>query len=182
VVTAEPLARCWRNLPVSFHFDYPVSWQAMETFTGQDHCALNLINDYEGVCAGRIVLEVHRRNATQSAARMIQVYTEELQRMGVRRNGSPVISTKPTPDFAAAWVYVPAATYQEQSIDIPVLVFEHPLAVVLLGLIGPSKQTSPEWWAINKRAFEIVRDSLRICGPAAMAEQAQVMTKENSER
>lgn len=33
---------------------------------------------------------------------------------------------------------------------------------VLLGLISPLRESSPNWWSVNKRCFEIVRDSFVI--------------------
>ena len=34
--------------------------------------------------------------------------------------------------------------------------------IVLLGLINPLRVSSPNWWSVNKRCFEIVRDSFVI--------------------
>lgn len=160
--TAETLIKHCQPMPIGFHFDHPKSWQITEAFSDQDHCVLNLNTEFEGNCAGRIIIEVHRPDTTRSAINTIERYANELQQMGIRHNGAPVIPIQPTPNFTRAWAYAPTTTFQEQPIDAPALVLEHPLALALIGLIGPSRQTSPEWWAINKRTFEIVRDSLKI--------------------
>jgi hypothetical protein len=162
ILTSEPLAKFSREKPYSVSFSYPASWQIFEAQDNGDKRIVYVSNDYQGITAGRIVIEVNCQKENLDVVKLFRSYADNLQEQGIRLSGSLIIPMQPTSNFNSAWIYSPKAVYQNQSVDSPAIVFEASRFLVLLGMTGASRQVSPEWWAINKRAFEIVRDSIRI--------------------
>jgi hypothetical protein len=73
---------------------------------------------------------------------------------------------RPSTGFQTAYYYKPPARFGNNEFDTPVFFMQNELALALVSLLGPSASFAPEYWAINKRAFEIVRDSLVVGGEA----------------
>lgn len=163
--TAEPVIEETSDGPAPFSFRRLNSWQILESVHGEPGQLLQLASHHEGAALGRITIEVCKKAPERQLERLARKYAERLKAEGIRLSGAAVIPTEPPGDFRAAAVFAPLATCTGHSFDSPVLLFEHDEALVLLALLGPTRGESPEWWAINKRAFEIVRDSLRI-GPS----------------
>lgn len=70
------------------------------------------------------------------------------------------IFTSTCEGFTSAWSTVSAAARGGDEAEIRALVVESPAMTLLIALAGPARSMSADWWAINKRAFEIVLASL----------------------
>lgn len=102
--------------------------------------------------------------------------SELMQTAGYTLTGSPILDCPPIRGFDKGWIYSPSATYEGHRFDAPVLLYEKNEYVVLLGLIGICREESPEWWAVNKATFELVRDTLRV-GESALEEAPEPVTE-----
>jgi hypothetical protein len=160
--TAEPLVDAAYEAPVPFVYQRLKSWDAEEIHADEDRRVLRIVSKDEGEAIGRITLEIRKRGAGLNRERLAREYSDTMKESGVHLSGAAIAPTEPPKGFQSAAVYQPSAQFEGHQLDAPVLLFEHEEALVLVSLLGPSREESPEWWAINKRAFEIVRDSLRL--------------------
>jgi hypothetical protein len=55
---------------------------------------------------------------------------------------------------------VASGTFDGAEMEIRAVTLEIEGAVLLLALRGPARAMSADWWAINKRAFEIAQDTI----------------------
>jgi hypothetical protein len=92
----------------------------------------------------------------------LATYAEELKQAGIRLLGAPILPTQPLPGFASASLYAPVAEIGGARFDAPTLLMREATRWILVGLLGPNRSVSGVWWAVARRAFEIVRDSLRL--------------------
>jgi len=157
--TAEKLEKYERIEPINIFFNYPSSWQIKKNMYTNNFYDIIVDTSFNNVCAGQIYIEIHNRHEA-IISKVLSAYFDRLKKVGVLTTGSPLIPVHPPKQFESAQFYYSSAKYNNYNINTPVLLFEVKKYIVLLGLIGPSKEAAPEWWAINKRAFEIVRDSL----------------------
>ena len=160
--TAEPVVE--ENLagPVPFRFQRLDSWQTVETGDNDQGTILHLASRHEEQDVGRITIEVRKKSPEEGLQNLARDHAERLKAAGIHLTGAPVVPTEPPERFQAAAVFTPSAKYDGHAFDSPVLLFESDEALAMVALFGPTRQESPEWWAINKRAFEIVRDSLNV--------------------
>lgn len=157
-VCAEPLVPFRSGI---LDFQYPESWRSTQSCPAMGEVCVDLATEHDGQIAGTIVLKHWLRSNDQDAARIVRAYSEACQQKGMHCCGAALVSVPAPPNCRAAHIYQPRVTFGGRALEMPTLVFESDHALVLLGLVGPTRDESPEWWAINKRAFEIVRDSLQ---------------------
>ncbi len=160
--TAESVIEEKRDGDVPFLFQRFGSWPVRELVSDGRAKVLHLTSCHNEEVVGRIAIEVCRKSAEWGLQAIARDYAERLKSEGFHLQGAPIVPTKPPGLFDRAVLFAPPVSYAGHAFDSPVLLFEHDEALVLLALLGPTRQESPEWWAINKRAFEIVRDSLQI--------------------
>ena len=146
------------NVPIEFQ--YINSWRPV-TNTGHSKIqTYELVNNYYDATIGRIcLLIVAARDGER--LNLIEEYRASLVSAGYDVSGAPVVPRVHTEGMRQL-SYDPVTHVDGTRLESPTLLFEYPDATVLLGLIGSDRNHSPVWWAINKRAFEVVRDSLRV--------------------
>jgi hypothetical protein len=159
--TAETLLNFQRDAPVPFSFQRLSSWNVVNEVMDGKTCAVELMDNSEENC-GQVHIEVHRTGDAMGVIDLLQKRANAMKEMRFHLNGSPILPLLPPADFEAAAIYAPTAYRNASQFDCPVLALGRSRQAVTIGLLGPSRQESPEWWAINKRAFEVVRDSLRL--------------------
>jgi len=147
--------------PVEFQFSYPQSWQ-LQPNSDTDQNILELLNQHDEKPVGRIRIQLIPLSDKISGKTIIKNYTELLKQAGYLINGAPLIPIPVGEQFKSASVAIFKGSYEDVEMEFPVYAIEQEKTWFHLALIGPSRQTAPEWWAINKRAFEIVRDSVQI--------------------
>jgi hypothetical protein len=146
--------------PQPIEFEYPESWEVMPVVQDDDLLALEITSEYQQSLTGRIQIEVHQAVPGVDALSILKSFSDSLKDLGAHLSGAPVVPAPPLPGFQQTRLYTPRVTFHDHQFDSPVLLLESPAAVIVLALLGTAKDHSPHWWAINKRAFEIVRDSL----------------------
>lgn len=167
--TAEPLEQFSLDVPFKTYFEHPSSWEVQQEGAIQNGCSLSLktsdeelVHSIENWPAGEIGVTICRRGSDRTAAQIARGYAQGLQNRGIRIGGAPVLPIQPPLQFESAGLFLPSATYENTALDAPLIIFINSEVEISLSMVGPSRETSPEWWAINKRAFEIVRDSLSV--------------------
>ncbi|MCB9872667.1 MAG: hypothetical protein H6821_00685 [Planctomycetaceae bacterium] len=161
--SAEPLSDWEFRTPApGGGFYYPASWSIAVDSTHGNSASCILENIAESECVGRINVIVRSTSTNATPSQCVQEFAAELMDTGIILSGAPLVPTEPPPGFAAASVYLPRAQEHGQERAAGAILLEHPTVIALIGIWGRGKKDSPLWWAINKRAFEIVRDSLRV--------------------
>jgi hypothetical protein len=168
---AEPLCLYEANDGTSFSFRYPGSWRKVQPIPSGLVNRVELVNELHARTAGCIILEATPSGASTSATVRIREFAEYLKHSGVKLGGSPVVPVDGLPDFPVVYAYAPAAMKDGHDFAVWALWIRKAGSIVFLSFTGDGRKYSFENWAINKRAFEIVRDSLQI-GAAAGTDQA----------
>jgi hypothetical protein len=159
---AEPILTSAHDAGVRWSFRHPASWEVLPMATDAGRCKARLLSRGIAEQDTHLTVEITRRTTTRAIRRLAEEQADQWKRSGIHLAGAALISLQPPPSFQEAVLFNPSATRNEQSVECVMLLFLHAEVVVALTLLGPSRHESPEWWAINKRAFEIVRDSLTI--------------------
>jgi hypothetical protein len=161
---AESLQAVESEFPVRFSFRYPASWTAERRVDGNS-TYIEMRKRHEHVLVGTLRVEIHRMQPEMSASRYVRRYAEQLKAEGIFLNGAPIVPAKSPRGFLATHVFAPEARRDGAAMSVPLVGLEQAEAIALLGLVGPGRDVVPLWWAVNKRAFEIVRDSLALGEP-----------------
>jgi hypothetical protein len=158
--SAENLAEFTLTHQFPIAFQYPVSWELTQTEVGETDFLLDLHNRVKEQSVGRITIAGELGPSATAAARLTQTYQDRLSQCDLRVPQLEFHVTAGTADGPA----FPVANTRGQSdgrvFDVGALLFPTHRGCLLLGNLSPTISEAPEWWAINRRAFEIVRDSV----------------------
>lgn len=156
---AEELLECSDSrLPLSFR--YPASWQLEQINDHDELTAYELFHFHEGELCGRLRVEYHKRSAGEDAVQLIRRYADRLKQSGLHLNGAPIASKTPPLGFEGAHVYAPPATRDGEPVCVGIHCLERADAIVQVSFESPSRKVDQWSWAINKRTFEVIRESL----------------------
>ena len=159
---AEELRECTARTPLPFLFRYPQSWRPREV-SGEDcRCMRTLEHTWDEGVRGTVTVEVCRKQEGVPTTRIVRAFARRLKDAGYRLNGAPITPVPPPRGFEAAYVFAPPAAKDGTAICTSAYLAENATSAALVSLVGPSRDTDHWSWAINKRAFEIVRDSLNV--------------------
>ena len=150
------------NKPIA-SFDYPESW-SVNTEAREPGLALwvNIDHLHRDKRTGRIFIRTFPKNAGYNTMSIVQNQMRYLQETGLNVKGAPLIEATVKDGFIRSWVMLCSAFRKQQEGMVAITVLEHASLWIVVGLVGPARETAPEWWAINKRAFEIVYSSLQL--------------------
>jgi hypothetical protein len=160
--TAELLSETMCRTPVLVRFQRPEFWLCSPPSENPETNSIQLESRFDNADVGKITVDLHEPGNGTSMYRMANGHADRLKQRGIHLDGAALIPLQASPPYHGAVLYSPVATENGHEFEVPLLFLQHPTALVVLGLYTPSRNESPEWWAINKRAFEIVRDSLTI--------------------
>jgi hypothetical protein len=154
---AESLKTFSQRYPGDFLMMYPESWMsAQDPQNTLAALTLNLRHQVDDKTFGQITVAVVSRAAETEPQRLADKYVEQLKVHGVPVDTMRLVPTLVTAGVEAAWQAVEDAAGPRGSAEIRLVVRQRPDAWYLFGLLGPSRDTAAEIWAVNKRAFEIV--------------------------
>jgi hypothetical protein len=169
---AERQETCVLPSPASASFAYPASWRQSEPLRTNDSVAVTLSNGQAGENAATITVEARVGAWPALRAPCLRRFTESLESQGIQCQGSLVVPMAGPAGFDTVEVFAPRANREGRAMAVGLVFFIRDNGVVTAATAGPSRDTSIQWWAINKRAFEIVRDSLVVGSPQASAPSA----------
>ncbi len=148
--------------PHGVRFEYPRSWHVFRSEYGARECVLELRTAIEDRELGRITVSTCEAGEHSDFLSLAMPYIDQVRQAGTFLNGAPVLPVEPPVGFHKAAMANLTGTFQGSGVSLGIALMAHQDIHVLISVLSPAKSESPEWWAINKRAFEIVRDSLRI--------------------
>lgn len=153
---AEALSTLSRKRPSDFLLFYPESWR-LEGPVAASPGLLSacLVNKARDRVAGRMDLAVASRAALAGPHALSDAYTASLRAAGFE---GPPIRLEPSPAPAAfqlAWEGVGEAASADFRAEVRVRVGERPEAFFCFALLGPTRESAPDVWAVNRRAQEL---------------------------
>lgn len=160
--SAEELVKFVRAEPTPVVFKHPVSWQVVEENISPEALELRLEDAGGTADFGILWVWVYPTGRERTAPKCMRLFAETLRHRGARINGAPIIPKQPRPGFLATHVYAPTATRDGADLSVGAVVFESSNAISLVGVMGPGRTESPWCWAVTKRFFEVLHDSLRV--------------------
>lgn len=158
-VTAEPVKPYSVDSLPQGSFVCPASWENGTKVCQTDE-AVFYLDLVESVSMGRIIVHLARESDQLNALTLAQMHSQRLQAMGFHVGGAPLAPAVNHAGQQACFDLNLLARYNESDFDARARINREGGIVGLVGLLSPARNASPELWAINKRAFEIVRDSL----------------------
>lgn len=157
---AEPLASFTAIHPAVVGFRYPQSWQSENERADLDAQDVRLDALHEGRCAGRVYMQA-RLPGHGRRARLVNDFVERMRAEGMDLPGPIDLAETAVPEgFERASMGSVLSSRAGAPAEVRIATFENEAAVVLVAVRGPSHASSPYWWAVNKRAFDLVVESL----------------------
>ncbi len=164
---AEQLRTLVRPKPIPFNTAYPQSWRLLENPAGNDVLyQVQLTKVLNGTLAGRITLALVAQKAEPNMKHVPDLFINEYSKQGIQFDPLNFKPIAPFGGMQRVWY----ARSRQVTDDL-----NHPAKRVIEIVIGqagenwvygeqhsPSRDVSPEAWAISKRAFEIILDRLTI--------------------
>lgn len=173
---AEPLVR--HSLTAGLSVWLPFSWdrQAGKQLDGYER--FDYSTTIENQPTGKITIEI----AEHEEASQPTVWFDGRKRMlieaGFSVGGAALTSS--TVDVSSAdfeeWLYDPPVLKGGNRYFAPTWIGIDKNRTMVVSLMSPGIEASGFWWAVNKRAFELVRDTLRV-GESALEETPEPLTE-----
>jgi hypothetical protein len=155
---AEPLGTFSELYPAAVGFRYPESWQLASEVLSAEVCDVRLDNLDGDRRTGQIHVQLR---AAQRPQKLVSAYLAKLAAAGVELQGRPDLTPcSPRKGFLTAASLVAPAAYKGDPFEVRAHAMEIDGAGLLIAIAGPARSKFPASWAVNKRAFEIVRDSI----------------------
>jgi hypothetical protein len=159
---AERLKTFSRARPDDFLLLFPESWELTEQPSGSSgELALELTNRVRGDAVGQIVVGVIDRSAADNAAALVDRFVAGLQRASIQVDPLMLGELTPGKRFEKAWRAAADGRRLGMPFDISVTIGQRPSAWFVIGHVGPARTVHSNLWAINRRAYAIVTESLR---------------------
>ena len=154
---AESLKTFTRRDPGDFLLLYPESWELIEQdATDRQALTLTLVNRVGGEPAGLITFATVARAVELDPQSLAHRYVEGLRRGGVQLERLYLSPSPPIGGFEETWQAFGRAVRDQEAAEVQFVVGKRPDAWFLAGLLGPTRNTAPDVWAVNTRAFDIV--------------------------
>lgn len=161
--------------PLLVSLEHP-DWWEVDSAVGDGSGLFAILQGVaDGASVGRIVVRIEAIREQESDAigqRLVIEHRRWLEALGLHALGSPLLVVAPTPHFDSCLLWNASGSFEGHDFDLPLLVLQRKSWAASVGLVGASREESPEWWEINKGSFEIVRDSLRVGDDALSAMSA----------
>lgn len=137
-------------------FRYPQGW----ILTWED-AAARLGSSHEGVLAGTIIVEWTHGTSVE---RLLEQHLESLELDGLALLPADPMAVEPARGLSVDSAVCVATQAIEDGSELEVMAMAIAVGpyAAIVSLVSPARSASPEWWAINKRAWEIVAGTLRL--------------------
>lgn len=157
----EDLQKIFCKNPLVFYFNFPSSWSKKHKIINKSANLEILLERPSATLENLIYLVVCQSEKTKSISKMAEQHLSNLSSLGFRISGAhlePVAANR----FSKAYFANHYAIRKNIKYQSPFLIIEYGSANFLINLISIVRELSPIEWAINKRTFEIVRDTLKV--------------------
>lgn len=157
---AEGMATARIGLPIRRVVKFPDSWRETARSEGDGSCELELLRSFDDRLSASIQIGAYQKREGESAHGHLRDYSNRLKSRGYRLAGAPILSTEAPAGSLAAYQYAPLARAAQGDLCVGAMLLELRHANVLLGFQGPTREGYPWCWAMMRRTFEWVRESL----------------------
>lgn len=125
-------------------------------------CQFQIMNG--GAAAGAVMLMARPGGPEprQAADALVRNYYELIAGEGFRLTGGPVLPDAGRHALEQARLHVQAGWMGAEEAEMSCLSGVLGGRAVALGLLAPGRRQNARWWAVAKRYFEIVRDSIKL--------------------
>ncbi|MCL4807017.1 MAG: hypothetical protein KJ062_04375 [Thermoanaerobaculia bacterium] len=155
---AEALGTLARKSPSDFLLFYPDSWQVDGPDAGPDVFSASLVSRLQDRVAGRIDLAVVSRAARPDLRPVVDGFLAGLTAAGFEGPPIPFAPIRPPAAFNVAWEGVGERTSGNARVELRLRIGQRPDAWFCFALAGPTRQSAPDVWAVNRRALELAFD------------------------
>jgi hypothetical protein len=156
---AEALSTFSRKRPSDFLLFYPESWRLEEPASASpgllSACLLNPSRDR---VAGRLDLAVVSRGARPDLRSVVDGWLARLTAAGFEGPPIPFAPIPPPAAFNVAWEGVGERTSGDARVELRLRAGQRPEAWFCFSLMGPTRESAPDVWAVNRRALELAFD------------------------
>jgi hypothetical protein len=164
---AEPLKTYSRDQPGDFLLCYLASWELEQAALNGNLLIAHLTNPGGQGTAGKLTFTAVARAEESSAQSLADTYVESLMQAGLRADRLLLRPGPAVAAFEATWEAMGEANAGDVGMEVRVTVGQASDAWYLFGLLGPSRRTCADVWAVNKQALGMARDYFRTEPPAA---------------
>ncbi len=155
---AEPLQPIELHGEPTCRFCIPAAWHLSSNVRGEGVYRMELSNrPSHGYEVGRIELTLW--NTSLTLEQVVQGCIDDLKRSDHRFGKSPIIRVQPHKAFNEAIAVVFPLQKDGVAFEMNTVIQQRHHLVAILALRTAPRARSREWWAVNKRAFEIVLES-----------------------
>lgn len=159
---AERLRSFSRPEPADFVFLFPQSWElAVDESSNANVLSLQLNNQIGGLAAGKIVFSTVATAVENSAQHLLNTYLDQLRANDIAMAGLELKPRMAVDGFVETWEASGTARRGEGRVETRVVIGRRPEAWFLIALLGPTRESAAEVWAINKRAFYLTLEYLK---------------------
>jgi hypothetical protein len=153
---AEALGTLARKSPSDFLLFYPESWQLEEPVAaGPDILSARLVNRSQEQVVGKVDLAVVSRAAHPSLRAVVESFHARLRAAGFEGPPARLERLPPPAAYERAWEGVGEAASEKARVELRLRVGQRPEAWFCFALMGPTRQSAPDVWAVNRRALEL---------------------------
>ncbi len=166
--SVEQLNKHLCMIPEELSFRYPSSWVIQQNYnSSNEYTNISLSGKFDGYIKGKILLIIQRYknySLLDCIREFLMEIIEELKNKFIYPIvNSPIFPFRPIANSRkTSIILLRAFACNKNYIIFPIIVAEYDNKLILLSLIPQSKDISNEEWAIQNRAFEIVRDTLKV--------------------
>jgi hypothetical protein len=160
IPTAEPLTDFQDIVPVIWGFKYPASWNAVKESLSQNESKIRLDNFYEEKCIGRIYL-TNSEKKHKSSQILTREFFELQEKAGIITKDVNFEIEDSFNEFTKVNSSVSLGRVKDNSsFEVRTLSLSNDETSVLIGLVSPTRNEASDWWAVNKRCFEIIKQTI----------------------
>lgn len=157
---AEDLSTVFCKNPLHFQFSYPASWIKRYTMINRN-ANLKILMQRPSIPNNLLYLIVCENHNVESTSKIVCQHFHDISRLGFKFGGS-ILESVPSNRFEKAEFLTTYALKDSINFQTSILVVKYGIATFIINLICTQREVSPTEWAISKRAFGIVRDTLRV--------------------
>lgn len=144
-------------------FSHPTSWSPRVTREAPSRLRVSLEKKLDGRIAGTILIRAWSIDGEEerSPASILNEHRRSLAHKGLSPNQAPW-SIVETQELGDLWIADTKGFFGGKDLALTTILIKAADAWVLLGLVSADRNSDPQWWAINRRTFEIVQQSLQM--------------------
>jgi hypothetical protein len=163
VVIAAPVAATI-TLPASYKIEMDIADSRVSAYGGDQQAVADLPDD---PAFGKINFLLAEASLADHPAKAAAIYLNPLMKNPITLGGDEFIEEAAPAPFDQSWMMVTPATFNPPdappiACELRCRVMTHPKAWFVAGVLGPARHAAPIAWMRNKRALELITNSVEL--------------------